>query len=173
MGDAILASLRVKFDRRLKLEFHGRDISFDGGGRLPCRELGNALGVTDLGEGHLAIGCDVAHRHFNIVVQGLLSRSRFRLRWLAGAVWESPVLRTAPRRTIAGRVGEGDWGASLRRRPGARREAIRNAITGVMALPTMQNCCQMVLCATKFYIHRDVGLARTRRATIGPLWQEI
>ena len=31
MGEAKLAPLRVDFDRRLKLEFHGSDISSDGG----------------------------------------------------------------------------------------------------------------------------------------------
>jgi hypothetical protein len=31
MGEAKLEPLRVDFDRRLKLEFHGNDISSDGG----------------------------------------------------------------------------------------------------------------------------------------------
>ena len=31
MGEAKLEPLRVDFDRRLKLEFHGSDISSDGG----------------------------------------------------------------------------------------------------------------------------------------------
>ncbi len=34
MGEAKLESLRVDFDRRLKLEFHGSDISPDAGGLL-------------------------------------------------------------------------------------------------------------------------------------------
>jgi hypothetical protein len=48
MGEARLGPLRVDFDRRLKLEFHGSDISSDGG-LLPYRELDHALGLTELG----------------------------------------------------------------------------------------------------------------------------
>ena len=48
MGEAKLEPLRVDFDRRLKLEFHGSDISSDGG-LLPYRELDDALGLTELG----------------------------------------------------------------------------------------------------------------------------
>ena len=44
MGEAKLEPLRVDFDRRLKLEFHGSDISSDGG-LLPYRELDHALGL--------------------------------------------------------------------------------------------------------------------------------
>ena len=45
MGEAKLEPLRVDFDRRVKLEFHGSDISSDGG-LLPYRELDHALGLT-------------------------------------------------------------------------------------------------------------------------------
>ncbi len=38
MGEAKLGPLRVNFDCRLKVEFHGSDISSDGG-LLPYREL--------------------------------------------------------------------------------------------------------------------------------------
>ena len=48
MGEAKLEPLRVDFDRRLRLEFHGSDISSDGG-LLPYRELDDALGLTELG----------------------------------------------------------------------------------------------------------------------------
>ncbi len=48
MGEAKLEPLRVDFDRRLKLEFHGSDISSDGG-LFPYRELDHALGLTELG----------------------------------------------------------------------------------------------------------------------------
>ena len=46
MGEARKIPLRVNFDRRLRLEFHGSDISSDGG-LLPCRELDDALGLPE------------------------------------------------------------------------------------------------------------------------------
>ncbi len=47
MGEAKLEPFRVDFDRRLKLEFHGSDISSDGG-LFPYRELDHALEPTEL-----------------------------------------------------------------------------------------------------------------------------
>src|SRR4029079_6869133 len=46
-GEASDAALRVPFDPRLKLEFHGSKVTSDAG-LLPFRDLDDALGLTDL-----------------------------------------------------------------------------------------------------------------------------
>src|ERR687893_2234348 len=46
-GEAHEAALRVAFDPRLKLEFHGSKVTSDAG-LLPFRDLDDALGLTEL-----------------------------------------------------------------------------------------------------------------------------
>jgi len=46
-GDSISVPLKVGFDRRLKLQFHGAKLSSDGG-LLLFREFDDALGLTEM-----------------------------------------------------------------------------------------------------------------------------
>src|SRR3954470_516853 len=68
--------LRVTFDRRLKLEFHGTRITSDGG-LLAYRELDDALGLTSmaasvLGEGRR--GRNIRHRLLGLLRQAVYGR---------------------------------------------------------------------------------------------------
>jgi hypothetical protein len=62
-GEENDAALRVTFDPRLKLEFHGSRVTSDAG-LLPFRDLDDALGLTDLaGEGLTDIRTGQNSRH--------------------------------------------------------------------------------------------------------------
>lgn len=78
-GEEDDGSLRVDFDRRLKLEFHGTQITSDAG-LLAYRELDDALGLTDLAGAALSecrLGKNTRH-----LLTGLLRQSVFgRLAW--------------------------------------------------------------------------------------------
>jgi Transposase DDE domain group 1 len=68
--------LRVAFDRRLKLEFHGARITSDGG-LLAYRELDDALGLTTMGVSALAEGRrgkNIQHRLLGLLRQAVHGR---------------------------------------------------------------------------------------------------
>jgi hypothetical protein len=68
--------LRVAFDRRLKLEFHGAKITSDGG-LLAYRELDDALGLTAMAASALAEGRrgkNIRHRLLGLLRQAVYAR---------------------------------------------------------------------------------------------------
>ena len=68
--------LRVAFDRRLKLEFHGARITSDAG-LLAYRELDDALGLTGTAASTLAEsrrGKNIRHRLLGLLRQAVYSR---------------------------------------------------------------------------------------------------
>ena len=52
MGDGEKAPLRLQFNPKVRLEFHGSTITSDAG-LLPIRELDEALGLTEIAEDYL------------------------------------------------------------------------------------------------------------------------
>jgi hypothetical protein len=75
-GEAHQPPLRVAFDRRLKLEFHGARITSDGG-LLAYRELDDALGLTATAASVLAEGRrgkNIRHRLLGLVRQAIYGR---------------------------------------------------------------------------------------------------
>src|SRR5208282_3763856 len=69
-------ALRVTFDSRLKLEFHGAKVTSDAG-LLAYRELDEALGLTDLGENLLSdwrTGKNTQHSMVAQIRQSVYSR---------------------------------------------------------------------------------------------------
>src|SRR5918911_3113909 len=69
-------ALRVAFDRRVKLEFHGARITSDGG-LLAYREPDDALGLTATGVSALSEGRrgrNIRHRLLRLLRQAVLGR---------------------------------------------------------------------------------------------------
>lgn len=76
MADPTGDSLRLDFDRRLRLEFRGSTITSDAG-LLPYRELNDAIGLTDMGAGTLAdarTGKNGRHRLAGLLRQSVFGR---------------------------------------------------------------------------------------------------
>ena len=75
-GEAREPPLRVAFDRRIKLEFHGARITSDGG-LLAYRELDDALGLTATAVSALAEGRrgkNIRHRLLGLLRQAVYGR---------------------------------------------------------------------------------------------------
>ena len=76
MGDGNKAPLRLKFNPKVRLEFHGATITSDAG-LLACRELDDALGLTDTANEPLQesrSGRNVQHALMPLLRQSVYSR---------------------------------------------------------------------------------------------------
>ena len=76
MGDAKKDDLRVGFDSRLKLSFCGSKVTSDAG-LLACRELDEALGLTEMGADVLTdsrLGTNKQHLLVPLLRQSIYSR---------------------------------------------------------------------------------------------------
>ena len=76
MGDGEKASLRLKFNPKVRLEFHGATITSDAG-LLACRELDHALGLTETARDRLQesrSGRNVQHALVPLLRQSVYSR---------------------------------------------------------------------------------------------------
>jgi hypothetical protein len=75
-GEAKQPPLRISFDRRIKLEFHGTKITSDGG-LLAYRELDDACGLTTMAASRLAEGRrgkNIRHRLLGLLRQAIYGR---------------------------------------------------------------------------------------------------
>ena len=76
MGESTNPRTTLRFDRRIRLEFHGATITSDAG-LLACRELDDALGLTETTNECLQEsrgGRNVQHRLVGLLRQSVYSR---------------------------------------------------------------------------------------------------
>ena len=76
MGDSQNDTLRVNFDRQIKLEFHGSTVTSDAG-LLAYRELDDVLGLTSTaatGLHDIRTGQNTQHRLLALLCQSIYSR---------------------------------------------------------------------------------------------------
>ena len=76
MGESTNPRAKLRFDRRVRLEFHGATITSDAG-LLACRELDDALGLTETADECLQEsrgGRNVQHRLVGLLRQSVYSR---------------------------------------------------------------------------------------------------
>ena len=107
MGEKKTADLRLGFDRRVRLQFHGAKVSSDAG-LLAVRELAEALGLTELAESMLMDtrrDHNVHHSQVRLFRQAVYSR-------LAGYedTNDAECLALDPvMRTVVGQEARGNW----------------------------------------------------------------
>ena len=122
MGESINPRATLRFDRRIRLEFHGATITSDAG-LLACRELDDALGLTETVNECLQEtrgGRNVQHRLVGLLRQSVYSR-------LAGYEDTNDAERLADDPTM--RVVVGDRGID---RPAASASAMSRFETEVL-----------------------------------------
>ena len=76
MGDGEKASLRLQFNPKVRLEFHGSTITSDAG-LLAFREFDDALGLTEIAEDYLQesrTGRNILHHLVPLLRQSIYSR---------------------------------------------------------------------------------------------------
>ena len=76
MGDGENASLRLQFNPKVRLEFHGSTITSDAG-LLAFREFDDALGLTEIAEDYLQesrTGRNILHHLVPLLRQSIYSR---------------------------------------------------------------------------------------------------
>jgi len=76
MGEKVQEALKLQFDKRLRLEFHGARITSDAG-LLACRELDGALGLTEAASTYLREtrgGRNVQHELVPLLRQSVYAR---------------------------------------------------------------------------------------------------
>ena len=76
MGESTSPRAKLRFDRRVRLEFRGATITSDAG-LLACRELDDALGLTEAANEYLQEsrgGRNVQHRLVGLLRQSVYSR---------------------------------------------------------------------------------------------------
>ena len=80
MGDGEKTPLKLNFDPKVRLEFRGASITSDAG-LLACRELDDALGLTDPAADFLKesrTGNNIRHRLIPLLRQSVYRRLRLR-----------------------------------------------------------------------------------------------
>ena len=76
MGDGEKTPLKLTFDSKVRLEFRGATLTSDAG-LLACRELDDALGLTDSADEYLKegrTGKNILHKLIPLLRQSVYSR---------------------------------------------------------------------------------------------------